>query len=392
MKWRSRGGGTADGAAERASGSASWLGRKGSEYLIYALTLAVFLGLAVTAIANLRARGIHAGFGFLWDTAGFDIGFSLIPFDATKSYARAFLVGLLNTLFVSLLALVLGSALGLALAIARLSQNSPLRAGATAFTEIVRNTPLLLQLFAWYFLLFAALPPVRQSISLAGFVLLNNRGVTVASPQMDFYATLGLAAAASLIFLAIAARGLAAQLGAPWPRFGSLGATGAALILVLITLATTSWTSPQRQGFNVVGGAALPPEFAALVATLALYAAAFIGEAFRSGFLSVRESQWEAARALGLTRFATLRLVILPQAVRAALPALGNQFVNVVKSSSLAAAVGFPDLMQVFGKTTLNQTGQVVEVIGVTMAVYLAISLAISAGVHRYGRVRERRT
>lgn len=357
--------------------------RHGIEYGVYVATACIVAALAVMAIFTLRARGIHAGFGFLWDTAGFDISFGLIPYDATKSYARAFIVGLLNTLVVSAVAIGLATCLGLGLAIARLSEDPPLRTLATAATELVRNTPLLLQLFVWYFMVFGALPPVRQSLHLGSFALLNNRGIVVAAPGLNSVGVACLVVGAISILIAAMARPL------PWP-IGlfqrSVVRTAfaiAGVLLLLAAAASADWDLPVQRGFNVTGGLTLPPEFAALVTALAIYAAAFIGEAFRSGFVSVPAGQWEAAQSLGLGRFATLRLIVLPQAIRAALPALGNQFVNVVKASSLAAAVGFPDLMQVFGKTTLNQTGQAVEVISITMAVYLAISLSISGLIHR---------
>lgn len=368
-------------------GSKSLLRGRAVEYAVYVGTGCVVALLSVLAILTLQARGIHAGFGFLWDTAGFDIGFGLIPFDATKSYARAFLVGLLNTLFVSALAIGLATIFGLALAVARLSGDALLRSMATTVTELVRNTPLLLQLLVWYGMVFSALPPVRQSIHVAGFALINNRGIVVATPGFAG-ATLGcLVAGAALGLVALLSRRLAQPLGVS-PRALGLAASAGALCLLLGACLGADWDLPRQRGFNVTGGLTLPPEFAALVCALAIYAAAFIGEAFRSGFVAVPASQWEAAQSLGLRRLPTLRLIILPQAIRAALPALGNQFVNVVKASSLAAAVGFPDLMQVFGKTTLNQTGQAVEVIGITMAVYLVISLAISALVHRCGAPR----
>lgn len=357
--------------------------RDGIEYGVYVATACAVAALAVMAIFTLRTRGIHAGFGFLWDTAGFDVSFGLIPYDATKSYARAFLVGLLNTLVVSALAIALATGLGLGLAIARLSEDPPLRTLATAATELIRNTPLLLQLFVWYFMVFGALPPVRQSLHLGSFALLNNRGIVVAAPGMNPVVLLCLAAAAASILTATMERRLSMAIGLFRRAVVRTAFATAGALLLLAAAAFADWELPIQRGFNVTGGLTLPPEFAALVTALAIYAAAFIGEAFRSGFVSVPAGQWEAAQSLGLGRFATLRLIILPQAVRAALPALGNQFVNVVKASSLAAAVGFPDLMQVFGKTTLNQTGQAVEVIGITMAVYLAISLGISGLVHR---------
>jgi general L-amino acid transport system permease protein len=367
--------------ASRGAGK-GFLRSHGIEYGVYVAIACVVAGLATMAIFTLRARGIHAGFDFLWDRAGFDIGFGLIPYDATKTYARAFLVGLLNTLVVSALAIGLATCLGLGLAIARLSEDPPLRVSATALTELVRNTPLLLQLFIWYFMVFGALPPVRNSLHLGGFALLNNRGIVVAAPGLNSVALLWLAVGtACMLAVAVAAR-LPATSGFLQRASAKAVLTVGGLLGLIAGLASADWELPVQRGFNVVGGFTLPPEFAALVTALAIYAAAFIGEAFRSGFVSVPAGQWEAARSLGLGRFAILRLIILPQATRAALPALGNQFVNVVKASSLAAAVGFPDLMQVFGKTTLNQTGQAVEVISITMAVYLAISLGISGLVH----------
>ncbi|UZF94959.1 amino acid ABC transporter permease [Bosea sp. NBC_00550] len=359
----------------------SFLRRHGIEYGVYAATACVVAVFAVIAIFTLRARGIHAGFAFLWDTAGFDISFSLIPYDATKTYANAFLVGLLNTLVVSAVAIGLATCLGLGLAIARLSEDRPLRALAIAATELVRNTPLLLQLFVWYFMVFGALPPVRQSLHLGGFAIFNNRGIVVAAPGLNAVVAACLAAGAISVLIAVSTRHLANGLLRRLAARSALAIAG--VLLLFAAAAFADWDLPVQRGFNVTGGLALPPEFAALVTALAIYAAAFIGEAFRSGFVSVAAGQWEAAQSLGLGRFATVRLVVLPQAIRAALPALGNQFVNVVKASSLAAAVGFPDLMQVFGKTTLNQTGQAVEVISITMAVYLAISLGISGLVHR---------
>jgi len=366
----------------------SFLRGQGIEYGVYAATACAVTALAAMAIATLSARGIHAGFGFLADPAGFDIGFSLIPYDATKTYGRAFVVGLLNTLVVSALAIALATGLGLCLAVARLSEDPPLRVLATGATELVRNTPLLLQLFVWYFMVFGALPPVRQSLRLGSVALLNNRGIVVAAPGWNAAVASCLAAGTVAILVAVWMRRPPGAFVRK-PIVGSVFAGAGALLLVAAGI-FADWELPVQRGFNVAGGVTLPPEFAALVTALAIYASAFIGEAFRSGFVCVPAGQWEAAQALGLGRFAALRLVVLPQAVRAALPALGNQFVNVVKASSLAAAVGFPDLMQVFGKTTLNQTGQAVEVIGITMAVYLAISLAISGLVYRSDATRWR--
>ncbi|MCC7046149.1 MAG: ABC transporter permease subunit [Alphaproteobacteria bacterium] len=353
--------------------------RAGSvQLLIYLAVAAVAVAAALFAIETLRARGIKAGFGFLWNTAGFDIGFTLIPFDATSSYGRAFLAALLNTLLVSGLAIVLASAIGLVVAVARLAPIPAIRAAGTTYVEAVRNTPLLLQLLALYFLLLGALPPPRQSLAFAG-VLVNNRGVFVPAPSITVAAAYALLA---LVALAIVYRLYLRRLG---PVVAGFSAAGAAA-LGLAALSLMRWDLPALRGLNVQGGLALVPEFAVLVTALAVYTAAFVAETFRSGFLAVPPGQWEAGVALGLGRARTLRLVVLPQAVRAALPPLASQYVNVIKASSLAAAVGFPDLMQVFGKTTLNQTGQAVEVIAMTMAVYLAISMAVAGATQLYER------
>jgi len=350
------------------------------QLLIYLAVAGIAVAAALFAIETLRARGIKSGFGFLWNTAGFDIGFTLIPFDATGSYGRAFVAALLNTLLVSVLAIVLATALGLLVAIARLSPIPTLRSAGTIYVEAIRNTPLLLQLLALYFLVLGVLPPPRQSIAL-GAVLLNNRGVFLPSPAVTQQAWLAaLALLALLLFYRVVVRG---RLPGRGPVLAVAAGAGA---LVLAVLWLMEWDMPMLRGLNVRGGIAVVPELVVLVTALGVYTAAFVAETFRSGFLAIPPGQWEAGVALGLGRKRTLRLVILPQAVRACLPPLASQYVNVIKASSLAAAIGFPDLMQVFGKTTLNQTGQAVEVIAMTMAVYLAICMAIAGATQWYER------
>lgn len=348
------------------------------QLLVYLVVAGAVVAAGLFAIATLRSRGIAAGFGFLWNTAGFDIGFKLIAFDATSTYGRAFLVALLNTLLVSVLAIALATLLGLMVAAMRLQPVPTLRAAGTLYVETVRNVPMLLQLLALYFLVLGALPPPRQSLTIGGAVLINNRGLFLPFPVAD-EAAIGLGAAA--LGLAIAAWRLRRSASGPVAaRILGLAALGLAVSAVL----RIQWDLPVLRGLAVRGGVAVVPELAVLVTALSTYTAAFIAETFRSGFLSVATGQWEGAAALGLDRRRALRLVVLPQAVRACLPPLANQYVNIVKASSLAAAVGFPDLMQVFGKTTLNQTGQAVEVIALTMAVYLAISMAIAGATQVY--------
>jgi general L-amino acid transport system permease protein len=351
------------------------------QLLIYLAVAAIAVAAALYAIEVLRTRGIQAGFGFLKNTAGFEIGFKLIPFDSTSSYGRAFVVALLNTLLVSGLSVVLGTAIGLLVAIARLAPIPAIQAAGTLYVEAIRNTPLLFQLLALYAVSLAVLPPPRDSISIGAVALVNNRGFFLPSAGMTVPAA--LAAIALVLVLA----------GCGWlGRRRSLGRPVLALaVIVAVALAASTlglmdWVVPKVLGFSVEGGISLVPELAVLVIALSLYSGAFIAETFRSGFLAVPAGQWHAAFALGLDRAAAIRGVVLPQALRACLPALASQYINVIKASSLAAAVGFPDLMQVFGKTTLNQTGQAVEVIVLTMAVYLVMSMTIAGAVHGYER------
>ncbi|MEO8524295.1 MAG: ABC transporter permease subunit [Caldimonas sp.] len=347
------------------------------QLLIYLAVGVLAAAAAIYAIDVLRARGIQAGFGFLKHTAGFEIGFKLIAYDSTDSYTRAFVVALLNTLLVSGLSVAMGTAIGLLVAVARLAPIPAIRAAGTVYVEAFRNTPLLFQLLALYAVSLAVLPPPRDSYALGGWALVNNRGIFLPSASMTTWA----AVAAIALVLLLAASGWLMQ-RSPAPRRTLAPTAIVALVLAASALASMNWVVPKVEGFNVEGGIALVPELGVLVVALSLYSAAFIAETFRSGFLAVPSGQWQAAFALGLDRAAAIRGVVLPQALRACLPALASQYINVIKASSLAAAVGFPDLMQVFGKTTLNQTGQAVEVIGLTMAVYLVMSMTIAGAVH----------
>lgn len=360
------------------------------EALIYAALLAAVALVLLQALDNLAARGVASGFGFLGNRAGFDVGFRLIDYDADNSYGRAFLVGLLNTLLVSLAALVLATLLGLLVAILRLSRSPAMAGLARGYVEVVRNCPLLLQILAWYFLALAPLPPARQSLALGAGVLLNNRGLYLPGPLFDGPA-MAAGGIALLLLLVLLARVWRRRRQGLLPARGRI--VGRVILLALVAALAVlawrlGWELPALKGFNVQGGLVLVPEFIALTLALAIYGSAFIAEIFRASILAVGEGQGEAARALGCSRWQSLRLVILPLALRSSLPPLTNQYVNIVKYSSLAAAIGYPDLMQIFAKTTLNQTGQAVEVILMTMAVYLAISLAMAALMRWYeGRV-----
>lgn len=359
-----------------------------------ALLLLVVVGIgyfaASNAAENLRAQRIATGLGFLGQPAGFGINQALIPYSEGDSYARVFFVGLLNTLLVSALGIALATAIGFCIGLARLSPNWLIARLAGAYVELMRNLPLLFQILFWYLAVLAALPPPRQSLSLAGSVFLNNRGVVV--PALVFGEGAGLVIAAFLCGAAGAigwtvwVRRRRAESGEPrpllWPAVALvLGLPAAAMIVTGFPIGIET---PVLRGFNFVGGIRVIPEFAALLIALSTYTGAFIAEIVRAGILAVPRAQTEAAYALGLRRGLTLRLVVIPQALRVIIPPLTSQYLNLTKNSSLAVAIGYPDLFALFAGTTLNQTGQAIEIIAITMAVYLAISLATSLLMNWY--------
>jgi len=358
-------------------------------YLWQALALAavVWLGAIVVGntVANLESRGIASGFGFLDRSAGFGVTMSLIPFGETSSFGRAFLVGLLNTLLVSALGIVLATALGFVIGIARLSPNWLVAKLAAAYVETLRNIPLLLQLFFWYFAVLRALPAPRGSVDIAGLIFLNNRGLYLPVPVASTGTVIALAVigAAAALLVAAAAFGFGTPAMRGRVRLGCFALIGLGALWLIASL---GWDRPHLAGFNFRGGVSLIPEFVALVVALSTYTASFIAEVVRAGLQSVPRGQIEASLALGLSRRRTLRLVVVPQALRVIFPPLTNQYLNLTKNSSLATAIAYPDLVSVFGGTVLNITGQAVEVIVITMAVYLAISLAIAFGMGGYNR------
>ena len=361
-------------------------------YQLALLALALWLGyeFILNAKANLAAQRITSGFGFLDQTAGFSVNQSLIPFNESDTYGRVFLVGLLNTLLVAGLGIVLATILGFVIGIARLSPNWLVARLAGAYVELVRNLPLLFQILFWYLAVLGALPGPRQSISLFGEVFLNNRGIIVPAPTAGEGAGLVVAAGAVGIIVTLALRSWArrrqARTGAQFPVFwiGCVVIVGLPLGVLAATAFPIGFQKPELRGFNFVGGVRLIPEFVALLIALTTYTAAFIAEVVRAGVLAVPRGQTEAASALGLRRGLTLRLIVVPQALRVIVPPLTNQYLNLTKNSSLAVAVGYPDLFAVFAGTALNQTGQAIEIIAITMAVYLAISLLTSALMNWY--------
>lgn len=361
--------------------------------LLLAVGVSAFFGwIAQNTFDNLRRANIASGFGFLWARSGFDISQSLVPYSMEMSYARAFLVGLLNTLLVAALGIVLASILGFMLGIARLSRNWLVARIATVYVETLRNIPVLLQLMFWYKAVLSVLPGPRQGFQLWFGSNLSNRGLILPRPIFEpgFSSTayaIGLALVAAFLVAKWAyRRRMATGQGFPTVRVNLLVLFGVPLAVFLATGSPLSVEYPVLQGFNFVGGTHLVPEFMALLLGLTLYTASYIGEIVRAGILAVAHGQTEASYALGLRPGSTLRLIVIPQALRVIVPPLTSQYLNLTKNSSLAVAIGYPDLVSVFAGTVLNQTGQAVEVIFITMVVYLAISLATSGFMNWFNR------
>jgi general L-amino acid transport system permease protein len=368
---------------------------------VRAIAFQIFVALALILFAafiihntttNLAKRGIASGFDFFWNISGFPISQSLVHYELTSTYGRVFIVGLLNTLLVSVIGIFLATILGFVIGILRLSRNWLVAKLAAFYVETLRNIPLLVQCFFWYFGLITPLPGPRESLSVADAFFLNARGIYTPGlvPEPGFWAlpiafVVGIVAS---VFVARWAKRRQLLTGQQFPT----GQVGLALIVGLPVLAALvtglpwSWDYPALKGFNFSGGWWVQPEFLALLVALTMYTAAFIAEIVRAGILAVSHGQTEAAYALGLRPSVTTRLVIIPQALRVIVPPLTSQYLNLVKNSSLGVAIAYPDLVSVFAGTTLNQTGQAVEVIALTMAFYLTVSLSISAFMNWYNR------
>ena len=365
---------------------------RGLFYQILLLVVVLWLGyeFVLNARDNLRAAKIATGFGFLDNTAGFSINQTLIPYAESDTYAHVFVVGLLNTLLVAFLGIILATILGFVVGISRLSPNWLLQRVAGAYVELIRNLPLLFQILFWYLAVLGALPGPRQSLSIFGEVFLNNRGLFIPRPLYDdgfawVAAAFAIAAALSIAIKIWAARRQAAtgqQFPVLWTSLGLI--VGLTLIALVATRFPISFEAPTLRGFNFSGGLRVIPEFVALLIALVTYTAAFIAEIVRAGILAVPHGQTEAARSLGLRPGQTLRLVVVPQSLRVIIPPLTSQYLNLTKNSSLAVSIGYPDLFAVFAGTALNQTGQAIEIIAITMAVYLLISLITSLLMNWY--------
>jgi general L-amino acid transport system permease protein len=360
--------------------------------ILFAAAL-VWIGyeIVANARANLQSQRITSGFGFLANTAGFDVSQSLIPYSGSDTYVRVFVVGLLNTLVVAIIGIFFATVIGFLVALGRLSPNWLLSRISASYVELVRNLPLLFQILFWYLAVLGALPGPRQSISLFGSIFLSNRGLVVpkpiANPGFEPVAfALLMAIVASWLLRTYARRQLfqAGRLVTVWPYAVGL-LIGLPLVASVVFGAPVGFEIPELKGFNFSGGSRVIPEFVALTLALSIYTGAFIAEIVRAGIQSVHKGQMEAGSSLGLARGLTLRLIVVPQALRVILPPLTNQYLNLTKNSSLAVAIGYPDLVSVFAGTTLSQTGQSIEIIAITMGVYLLISLVTSAVMSFYG-------
>jgi general L-amino acid transport system permease protein len=367
---------------------------RGIAYQVLLCGLIAFLAWAAISNAadNLARAKIASGFGFWEHIAGFDISQSLIEYSTTSTYGRAFWVGLLNTLLVAVLGIVFATVLGFVIGIARLSKNWLLARLAGGYIEIIRNLPLLLQLLFWYNAVLKALPELRDSVIIPGGGFLNNRGLFLPQPLFQSGSGVVLVALVVGIIGAIGFRTWARRRQMRTGQQAPVAAVALALVIGLPLLVFAlagfpiEFSYPEKGRFNIRGGVEVLPEFIALLFGLVIYTAAFIAEVVRAGIMAVPKGQTEAAYSLGLRPGPTLRLAVVPQAMRVIIPPLTSQYLNLTKNSSLAVAVGYPDLVQVFAGTVLNQTGQAVEVVVITMAVYLTISLVTSALMNLYNR------
>jgi general L-amino acid transport system permease protein len=387
-----------DHSAEQGSARVAFFNDPKVRSIIYQVALCgavgfLIYGAASNAIDNLQRAHIASGFGF-WDTtAGFDISQTLISYSSQAStYGRAFWVGLLNTLLVAGVGIALATIIGFIVGISRLSKNWLLAKVATGYVETIRNIPLLLQLLFWYNAVLKSLPAMHESIVIPGGAFLNNRGLFLPEPVFLYgfdavVAAIVVGVVVSIAF-AIWARKRQERTGQQAPVFWIVLALVIGLPLTVLALKgfPLKFDFPQAGRFNISGGIEVLPEFAALLFGLSIYTAAFIAEVVRAGILAVSFGQIEAAYSLGLRPRPTLRLIVVPQAMRVIIPPLTSQYLNLIKNSTLAVAIGYPDLVQVFTGTVLNQTGQAVEVVAITMLVYLTISLVTSLLMNIYNR------
>lgn len=355
------------------------------QFILLVAVIALFWFAYDNTVANLKKRNIAQGFGFWNVEAGFDISQTLISYSAASTYGRAFLVGLLNTLLVSGLSIFFATVIGIIIGVLRLSKNWVVSRLAGFYIELFRNIPLLLVLYFWYGAVLSSLPEPKFSISIPGDIWLNSRGLLIPRPIMlDHFWIVGLSLLVA-IFASIAvvrfARRKQADTGERMPAgwISTLLIIGLPLAVYFLVGQPLGLDMPVKGRFNINGGLNLAPELVAMVIGLSTYTAAFIAESVRAGVVAVSKGQTEAAHSLGLTDGQTLRLVVMPQALRVIVPPLNSEYLSLTKNSSLGVSIGYPDLVNVFTGTVLNQTGQAIEMVSVTMLVYLTFSLLTSA-------------
>ena len=365
------------------------------QFLTLLFIVLIFGFFTMNAQENMDTRGIEFGFGFLKQEASFDIQFSLIDYDGSRSYGRAYLVGLLNTLLVSFIGIVLCTLLGAVVGVARLSPNYLIRKTASFYIEFFRNIPLLLQIFFWYFAALRALPMPEDAPQILGSSFMTIKGFYTLAPIWNNFDIFFVALIFSLIiifFFNRFAKKKQEEEGKQYPKF--LISFGIFILIPAVTFligVDLSWSFPElkqlaKTSFTFEGGVGIPPELIALTLALTLYTATFIAENVRAGIQGVGKGQKEAAASIGLTPSQVLKLVIMPQALRIIIPPTTNQYLNLTKNSSLAAAIAYPDLVLVFAGTAMMQTGRAIEIVGITMATYLTISLVISVFMNWYNK------
>ena len=365
--------------------------------LITLLVVVLIFGFfTFNAQINMDNRGIEFGFGFLTQESSFDVQFSLIDYDGSHSYARAYLVGLLNTLLVAFIGIIISTILGVIIGIARLSPNYLIERAASVYVEFFRNIPLLLQIFFWYFAALRALPLPQDADAMFGVFFLTIKGLFVPRfvwENLDIFFYSIIAAIISILIIKNYARKLQENKGKQLPVFSI--SIGLFIILPLLTFliggVSLNFEVPvikqlSTTSFVYEGGLGIPPELIALTLALSLYTATFIAECVRAGVQGISKGQKEAAASIGLTPNQILKLVIMPQALRIIIPPTTNQYLNLTKNSSLAAAIAYPDLVLVFAGTALMQTGRAIEIVSITMLTYLSISLAISLLMNWYNK------
>ncbi|OSQ38535.1 amino acid ABC transporter permease [Thalassospira mesophila] len=354
------------------------------------LVLCLFLYLFSNAAHNLDRLGMMFGFDFLNSTAGFDISWSIIPYNPGMSYWRVFFVGITNTLVLSFVVIFFGTVIGTIVGILRLSHNPLVAQLARCYVEVVRNVPLLIQIIFWFTAVFSALPPPRRGYEFGGLFFLNNRGFYFPAPGTDispiwFIGALCAFALGGWYLLRILRAVKITQAKMPLSILLGLGGWGVLLVACGgVASRFLSWSVPALDGFNLEGGQYIPAAFGAAFVAMTVYRSAAIAETVRAGMQSIDKGQHEAAATIGFSRYQTLRLVLIPQAVRAIIPPLANSWLVAVKDSSLAVAIGFPEVVSVFMQTSINQTGRAIEIISMVMGFYIVVSLIISYLLNRY--------